>query len=107
MACALGWCPEVFSDSFKVFFKKYPADGMESYETDILVKYKNDNWVKIGRGYEHIADFFGISLVEVEKTFMGCDRESTYHKYYIEDITKKLVVNRLYKLVKKAGYIIK
>ncbi len=90
VGCALGWCPSVFPEDFKL---------MIYGPTKISVKFHNEN---LGTS-EEVIDFFGVTDDEFDKLFWGRDCEEYYGKDF-DKVTPKDVARKLKEVVNKYGY---
>lgn len=97
VACAMGWCPEVFPDKFESKIDENYSDGMN---VNVICDIKLKNSEKFNE--VAAAQFFGLSQEMSEKIFLGSHYD--FYKDLNGYVKKEDVANALYKVVKDAGY---
>lgn len=103
VACAIGWCPTIFPKQFKAELRTEINTSGENSLNVFLCHNNTDVNVQLNNG-NIVGNFFGLSASDYYKLFLGSDSEKTYGNYELEFVTKKQVVERIYSLVKEAGY---
>lgn len=97
-ACAIGWTPNVFPEHIGC---KVTYSSVYESIIDLTVYLKKDKNLDIRYW---AADFFGLSRREVELVFLAKDCYNFYGVLNPEKVTRKMVANKLYEIVKNNGY---
>lgn len=97
-ACAIGWTPNVFPEHIG---SKVEYDSVYDTVIDLTVYLKKNKNLEI-RCWA--SDFFGLSKRDVGLIFLAEDCYNFYGVSNPENVTRKMVADKLYEIVKYNGY---